>query len=279
MPAEATLAAIAQNAGAQSLWWFLAGLVICLAAGTSVVLLVQRRLLQRKLNVAVDNGLLGPLLLGLGSGFVLIAAAACVFALLAHNIADDAAMGRFDLLLSATIRTHSTADALRFFAWITHFGDTVTLTALCIAGAVMLVLLQRSVLALGLVAAIGGNSLLNPALKAIFERARPLHDGMTFNGWSFPSGHASGAVVAYGMLAYVLLRMLPGRWHLPVILLAAAIVFSTGFSRIYLQAHYFSDVIAGFASGTAWLAVCIGSLEFARFHGNRRQRQLPSVSA
>ena len=193
--------------------------------------------------------------------------------MLANNMAADALIGRFDLLLTAAIRAHSAAWTLRFFAWITHFGDTATLTALCIAGATSLVLLRRPVRALGLVAAIGGNSLLNPALKAIFERTRPLHDGLAFNGWSFPSGHASGAVVAYGMLAYVVLRMLPGRWHLSVILLAAAIAFSTGFSRIYLQAHYFSDVVAGFASGTAWLVVCISSLELARFYSERRRQR------
>ena len=274
MPAEATLAAIAQAAGAQALWWFLAGLVVSLAVGTAVFLLVQRHLLRRNLHTASgDNGLLRSFTLGLGSGFILIAMAAFVFAMLASNIASDAAVGHFDLLLTAAIRAQSSAEALRFFAWITHFGDTATLTVLCIGGAAALGLLRRPLLALGLVAAIGGNSLLNPALKAIFERARPLHDGLAFNGWSFPSGHASGSVVAYGMLAYVALRMLPGRWHLPMILLAAAIAFSTGFSRIYLQAHYLSDVVAGFASGTAWLVVCIGSLELARFYGERRRQR------
>ena len=87
------------------------------------------------------------------------------------------------------------------------------------------------------------------------------------------AGKRYGVRVTILMLAYVALRMLPGRWHLPMILLAAAIAFSTGFSRIYLQAHYLSDVVAGFASGTAWLVVCIGSLELARFYGERLRRQ------
>jgi undecaprenyl-diphosphatase len=273
VPPEATLAAIAQATGVQALWWFMAGLAGWLATAGAAVLLAQRYLLRRSLDAAADNGRLRSLLLGLGLGFLLLLATACVFAMLANNMAADAPIGQFDLLLTAAIRAQSSAEALRFFAWITHFGDTATLTVLCIGGAAALGLLRRPLLALGLVAAIGGNSLLNPALKAIFERARPLHDGLAFNGWSFPSGHTSGSVVAYGMLAYVALRMLPGRWHLPMILLAAAIAFSTGFSRIYLQAHYLSDVVAGFASGTAWLVVCIGSLELARFYGeHRRQR-------
>ena len=95
---------------------------------------------------------------------------------------------------------------------------------------------------------------------------RPPHEvGLPVaHGWSFPSGHSSGAVVAYGMLAYVLLRTLPSRWHLPVVLAATALAFAVGCSRIFLEAHYASDVLAAFASGTAWLTACIVGIEIAR---------------
>uniref|UniRef100_UPI00286A84FF phosphatase PAP2 family protein n=1 Tax=Methylibium sp. TaxID=2067992 RepID=UPI00286A84FF len=104
------------------------------------------------------------------------------------------------------------------------------------------------------------------ALKALFARARPVHDGgaLLAHGYSFPSGHSSGAVVAYGMLAFVLLRVLPKAWHLPVVLLATAIAFSVGSSRIFLHVHYPSDVLAGFASGAAWLAVCLVAAAWVR---------------
>jgi undecaprenyl-diphosphatase len=112
--------------------------------------------------------------------------------------------------------------------------------------------------------------LINTALKRAFERARPLHDleATTFAGYSFPSGHSSGALVAYGMLAYVLMRTLPRGWHLPAAMLCAAAAFSVGASRIFLQAHFATDVAAGFASGSAWLAICILSVEWA--HRERR---------
>ena len=99
--------------------------------------------------------------------------------------------------------------------------------------------------------AIGGNAILNRTLKAEFERVRPLHaDGHVLaDGWSLPSGHSSGALVAYGMLAYVLIRLAPGAWRMPAVLLAAAIAFATGCSRVFLQMHYATDVAAGFASG------------------------------
>jgi membrane-associated phospholipid phosphatase len=75
--------------------------------------------------------------------------------------------------------------------------------------------------------------------------------------------------VFYGMLAYVLLRMLPLRWHRAVIAGAVAMVTVIGISRIMLQVHYFSDVMAGYVSGLAWLVVCVAGAERWRLHATR----------
>jgi membrane-associated phospholipid phosphatase len=83
-------------------------------------------------------------------------------------------------------------------------------------------------------------------------------------GFSFPSGHTAGATVAYGMLAYLALRVLPSRWHVPAVMLASALAFTIGSSRVFLQVHFASDVLAGFAWGAAWLAVCVLSVELSR---------------
>jgi len=107
---------------------------------------------------------------------------------------------------------------------------------------------------------------LNQTLKQIFSRARPLDPDVLARaqGYSFPSGHSSGAMVAYGMLAYVALQLLPTRWHLPTLLMAAALTYTVGASRVILRVHFASDVLAGFASGLAWLALCITSVELIR---------------
>lgn len=213
----------------------------------------------------------------LALGFALIIGAASLFAEIAENLANldgGRKLGQLDLLFSDTIRSTVSLDALRVFALLTHFGDTLTLTILCVLGALFLLHQRQRGLCLGWVMAFVGNAVLNRTLKSIFERTRPLHEhGLAFaDGWSFPSGHASGSVVAYGMLAYVLVRLLPARFawaHLPVVALAAALAFTTGSSRVFLQVHFATDVLAGFASGSAWLAVCIGALEVRRY----RQRQ------
>jgi undecaprenyl-diphosphatase len=59
------------------------------------------------------------------------------------------------------------------------------------------------------------------------------------------------------MLTYVLMRTLPERWHLPVLMSSTTLIFTVGCSRVFVQAHFLSDVLAGFASGIAWLALVV----------------------
>lgn len=200
------------------------------------------------------------------AGFAIVIGAAMLFAALADALVGDGDMSRLDEALTASLSQHAGAATLRVFAAFTHFGDSLVLTGLGIANGLLLWLAGRRALAFGWVLAVGGNALLNPTLKRVFERIRPVHENSIVSelGWSFPSGHTSGATVAYGMLAYIAVRTLPAIWHLPAVLAAAALAFTVGCSRIFLQVHFPSDVAAGFASGAAWLVVCIGSVELSR---------------
>ena len=210
----------------------------------------------------------------LALGFGLIIGAATLFAEIAENLGDGRAMGRLDQLFSDTIQATLSPGAFQAFALVTHLGDPLTLTGLGVAGAGFLLWRRHYELCVGWVLAIGGNAVLNPALKRIFERARPVHDNLRAfaDGFSFPSGHASGSVVAYGMLAYLAVQLLPARWldaRLPVLLLATAVAFTICASRVFVQVHFATDVLAGMASGSAWLAVCIGALELRRYRQQR----------
>ena len=114
-------------------------------------------------------------------------------------------------------------------------------------------------------AAVVGNALLNKGLKHLFERDRPAHwhGVVTETGYSFPSGHASGTLATYGMLAYLVLRLAPPLWHVPALLGAAWLAWMGACSRVLLQVHYASDVLAGLASGSVWLGLCIVGLRYA----------------
>lgn len=265
--------ALATAAGAQALPGFAVALAVLLIVTASLWWSLRRYAVPR------ESSRLPPaafLAMHAALGFALILGAGALFAEIAEALGAQQPLGRADQAFSDAVRTHLPAAALHAFAAVTRLGNTETLTGLCIVVAVALGFAGRRWLALSWVVAVAGNAVLNVGLKAVFERARPFHEHgpVQADGWSFPSGHASGSVVAYGMLAYVLLHLLPARWHLPVVLAAAGVAFTIGCSRVFLQVHYASDVLAGFASGTAWLAVCIASVELTRYY--RRHRQGPS---
>ena len=212
---------------------------------------------------------LGTRLIG---SFALMLATAGVFTGVARLLGDGSRLQRWDEALSRSVATDVPPAAMTAFRWLTHFGEPLVLTALGVAVGLALWLAGRRGLTLAWVAALGGNALLNPLLKLVFTRARPLHpEGVSpALGFSFPSGHSSGAMVAYGMLAYLAWRLLAPRWRVPAAMLAAAVIITTASSRVFLQVHFASDVFAGLCSGMGWLALCIGSVEFARHRAARR---------
>ncbi|MES3014832.1 MAG: phosphatase PAP2 family protein [Pseudomonadota bacterium] len=270
MEAElAVLARLVPLAGAHALWLFFALLVLLLALTWLGWWAFQRWMLPRAQGTA-PTPLLLALRLALGFGAIVLGA--WVFAEIAEELHAEAPLGAADHALADALRTSVPPAALQAFAWLTRLADPATLTVLCIAVAIGLVLTGRRWLAFGWVAAVAGNALLNVTLKQVFARVRPVHDdGLVLaHGFSFPSGHTSGAVVAYGMLAYVAMRFVPLRGHLALMLAAVALAFAIGASRMFLRVHFASDVIAGFASGSAWLAVCIASIELTRWYERRK---------
>ncbi len=173
---------------------------------------------------------------------------------------------RFDIALANGLHAQLPLPLLRAAAMLTHLGDTLWIAP--VASLLLVILLQRRQwrLAAIWVVALIGIMPIDDGLKALFRRVRPLddHGFVSAPGWSFPSGHAFGAMAFYGMLAYVLLRLLPQRFHRAVIAAALTLIGAIGISRILLQVHYFSDVLAGYASGAAWLVLCIGIAEYLR---------------
>ncbi len=117
---------------------------------------------------------------------------------------------------------------------------------------------ERGAHALGV--ALGGMALV-VALKALFAEPRPPEAGrlVEATGYSFPSGHATGAAVAYGVLAFDL-RMGSRRTRFAV---AGVLVALIALSRVVLGVHFVRDVVAGVVAGGVFLAVAIVVTEHA----------------
>jgi membrane-associated phospholipid phosphatase len=116
-----------------------------------------------------------------------------------------------------------------------------------------------------------GGSLLNILLKHFFHRQRPVLENplVTLSSFGFPSGHTMGATLFYGFLALAVARSIRDwRWRATPFIIAALIVCVIGLTRIYLGAHYLTDVLAAIAAGIVWLAFSWTAVETFR---RRRQ--------
>jgi undecaprenyl-diphosphatase len=87
------------------------------------------------------------------------------------------------------------------------------------------------------------------------ERARPIAMYTGAEQFSFPSGHAASSIVLYGFLAFLLAYGQRATLRWAITLLAALLVGLIAFSRLYLGAHWLSDVLASLSLGTAWVAL------------------------
>lgn len=188
------------------------------------------------------------------------------FVEVADEIGIDESIANFDMALSQALAEHLSDSVLRACAVLTHLGDGDVLVVLGGTIALLLFVRREFVLAWAWIVTTACGGIMTRLLKAWFARTRPLHDHgfATAEGWSFPSGHASGSMLVYGLLGYLIVRHTRAEWHIPVVVMTVALVVFIGASRVLLQVHFLSDVLAGWASAAVWMALCIAGLEAVR---------------
>jgi undecaprenyl-diphosphatase len=156
-----------------------------------------------------------------------------------------------------------------FMVFLTDLGGVASMTLLAIMGGIWQTAIKHRVLTIAWFGVVIGGGLINMGSKATFDRDRPreaLRDRAVLEtNKSYPSGHSMGSAIGYGMLAYALVlpqRRRPRR--IVAVTLLSCLVLAIGFSRIYLRAHWFSDVVGGWTIGVAWVSFCVGWLEYRR---------------
>ncbi|MBM3992599.1 MAG: phosphatase PAP2 family protein [Planctomycetes bacterium] len=156
----------------------------------------------------------------------------------------------------------------RFVLFITDLGGVAGMTILTLMAVLWQTSLGNGRYALAWLGIIIGAALLNQGVKEVFQRPRPPRElrnrAVMEETLSYPSGHSMNSVVNYGLLAYSLVLMQTCSWRrMAIIGGAVVIILGIGFSRMYLRAHWFSDVVGGFALGAGWLFACLAILEWS----------------
>ncbi|MCL4537084.1 MAG: bifunctional DedA family/phosphatase PAP2 family protein [Nitrospirae bacterium] len=149
--------------------------------------------------------------------------------------------------------------------WITRFMVDITNI-----GGVYLVVITAGMMALYLLykrhwwelftlflAVVMGEILL-VILKLFFHRPRPSPQIVAAHWYSFPSGHAFSAMIVYGFFIYMAWRLIKSEaLRFIIFFLSILLIILIGISRIYLNVHWLTDVLGGYAAGFAWLLFSI----------------------
>jgi membrane-associated phospholipid phosphatase len=214
------------------------------------------------------EGLFG---LHLTIGTVVLVGAAWLFGGIVEDLITGDPLVLVDELISEWLRSHATPRFAMGMQFASALASATTVGILFALMSCVLLWKRLWYWLLGLVLVVAGGMLLNVMLKDLFGRARP--------GWAdplmaladpgFPSGHTMMATIIYGFIAiYLILGTGIASWpaRFLIAIMTISLVFLVALSRMYLGAHYLSDVLAAMAAGMAWLALCLTAVETLRRH-------------
>lgn len=166
----------------------------------------------------------------------------------------------FDLRMTRSLQKMDTVALTKTSKWLTFMGNSLTLCILAVAVAVISILADQGRAALFTLASLLALP-LNIVLKNIFDRERPgEHEVRVLPGprwgFSYPSGHSMGSAAFYGFLAFLSFLLIPNPYlRYPLAIFFTLLPVGVGASRIYLGAHWYSDVVGGITGGVILVAI------------------------
>lgn len=197
-------------------------------------------------------------------GLVIVASAVGLFGYVAMAVVNGGPLTVTDAHVAGWLHAQSSPPVTQAMLVITHIHDTIPITIAVALVAVYLALKRNWFWLLCVGVSVPFGMLLNVALSHTFQRVRPIFDDplLVMTTYSFPSGHVAGATLFYGVLAALFVsRTRNQQWRAAIVLAAGAMVTLVALTRLYLGVHYLSDVLAAFAEGIAWLAICLTSIQ------------------
>ena len=193
----------------------------------------------------------------------MLVAMAAIFGHIAGEALTITPLTELDARLAAWFHSQKNSVWTTPMLFVTHWHNTLGILVMTVLVACCLYLRKAWCWLLALLLSVPGGMVLNVLLKYTFQRARPVFEEplVTLATYSFPSGHTMSATVLYGFLAaYCVCHTRRTDVRTLAIVAACCMVALVALSRVYLGAHYLSDVLAAMAEGCAWLAICISAV-------------------
>lgn len=157
-----------------------------------------------------------------------------------------------DALINSFFSNYSNTFLDSFMKLFSFIGSVYILLPLSLIVFIYLIYRKKNAFIFSAVM-IGGFVSFN-VLKALFQRLRP--EGHTELGYSFPSGHATMSIIFFSLMIYFFRNNIKNKiLRVSFVIINILMIILIGFSRIYLQEHWMSDVIAGYSLGAIWLLI------------------------
>ena len=168
----------------------------------------------------------------------------------------------WDLRLARFIQSFQSAWIKPFMVWVSAFGSGWLAVALVVAAGLTLIAARYRIEGLICLAGLGIGRLVTSLLKLVSDRPRPddslVQISRAFHEMSFPSGHVVFFVEFFGFMLFLTYALAkPGLARNLGLVGLATMIALVGVSRVYLGAHWPSDVIGGYIAGGLWLMLMI----------------------
>jgi undecaprenyl-diphosphatase len=199
------------------------------------------------------------------TAILLMLACAIALSLAAHFFA----FFPFDLKITRELQEEKNPAFSLVMQEVSAIGET-WMALLMIGAATTFFIVRRRLLEAGFIILTASNFVLTSVLKILIARPRPPYFlvnpsdiFLSIDQYSFPSGHVLFFVVFFGFVAYLAWRYPTGHVRAIIIAVCGALIMLIGPSRIYLGAHWASDVLGSYIIGILWLFLVILGYQLA----------------
>lgn len=174
--------------------------------------------------------------------------------------------GNIDSYIYNLVTNNLSDSGVTFWKYVTFLGSTKFIISLCVIFLILFITIKKKWIGIYITLSLILSTIVNNLLKIIIARDRPdVTRYVVETSYSFPSGHAMASTMLYGIISYFIYKSNINKYFkILFISLLVIIILMVSISRIYLGAHFVSDVISGIILSSILLLIIISIMEKRR---------------